>query len=132
MPKGAHIWDVSGQKYLDYMCAYGPNLLGYGHADIDAAYIAQLKRGDTMTGPAPVMVDLAEDFVRMITHADWAMFCKNGTDANSMAMVIARAANGKRKILIAHGRLSRCRPLVHAAEERHHRGRPGPPDLLHL
>jgi glutamate-1-semialdehyde 2,1-aminomutase len=85
------------------MCAYGPNLLGYRHAEIDAAYIDQLKRGDTMTGPAPVMVDLAEDFVRMITHAEWAMFCKNGTDANSMAMVIARAATGKRKILIAHG-----------------------------
>ena len=100
---GAHIWDVSGQKYVDYMCAYGPNLLGYCHKEIDAAYVEQLKRGDTMTGPAPVMVDLAEDFVRMITHADWAMFCKNGTDANSMAMVIARAANGKRKILIAHG-----------------------------
>jgi glutamate-1-semialdehyde 2,1-aminomutase len=100
---GARIWDANGHEYIDYMCAYGPNLLGYRHAEIDAAYIDQLKRGDTMTGPAPVMVDLAEDFVRMITHAEWAMFCKNGTDANSMAMVIARAATGKRKILIAHG-----------------------------
>jgi glutamate-1-semialdehyde 2,1-aminomutase len=101
--EGAHIWDANGRKYIDYMCAYGPNLLGYRNPTVDSAYIAQLSRGDTMTGPAPLMVDLAEDFVGMIKHADWAMFCKNGTDATSMAMVIARAATGKRKILIAHG-----------------------------
>ena len=101
--KGAYLWDADGNKYLDYMCGYGPNLLGYGHEAIDAAYIAQLKLGDTMSGPSPVMVDLAEQFVGMISHADWAIFCKNGTDANSMAMVIARHATGRRKILIAHG-----------------------------
>ncbi len=101
--EGAYLWDVNGQKYIDYMCAYGPNLLGYGHPAIDAAYIAQLKLGDTMTGPSAVMVELAEAFTGMISHASWAMFCKNGTDANSMAMVIARACSGKRKILIAHG-----------------------------
>ena len=101
--QGAHLWDANGRKYIDYMCAYGPNLLGYRHPAVDAAYIDQLSRGDTMTGPSPIMVDLAEDFVGMISHADWAMFCKNGTDANSMAMVTARAATGKRKILIAHG-----------------------------
>ena len=43
MLNGAHIWDVSGQKYIDYMCAYGPNLLGYCHKEIDAAYIDQLE-----------------------------------------------------------------------------------------
>jgi glutamate-1-semialdehyde 2,1-aminomutase len=101
--EGARLWDADGHEYIDYMCAYGPNLLGYGHKEIDAAYIDQLTRGDTMTGPTSLIVELAEDFTGMISHADWAMFCKNGTDANSMAMVIARAATGKRKILIAHG-----------------------------
>ena len=113
--EGAYLWDANGQKYIDYMCAYGPNLLGYGHKAIDEAYVAQLKLGDTMTGPSPVMVELAEAFVDMIGHADWAMFCKNGTDANSMAMVIARACSGKRKILMArgayHGAAPWCTPL---------------------
>jgi glutamate-1-semialdehyde 2,1-aminomutase len=113
--KGAYLWDTDGQRYIDYMCAYGPNLLGYGHEAIDGAYAAQLKLGDTMTGPSPIMVDLAEAFVGMIGHADWAMFCKNGTDANSMALVIARAATGRRKILIArgayHGAAPWCTPL---------------------
>jgi glutamate-1-semialdehyde 2,1-aminomutase len=101
--EGAHIWDADGHKYLDFMCAYGPNLLGYRHPSVDAAYVAQLKLGDTMTGPSPVMVDLAEAFTGMISHADWVLFCKNGTDANTMAMTTARAATSKRKILIAHG-----------------------------
>ncbi len=113
--QGAHLWDVNGQEYIDYMCAYGPNLLGYGHQAIDDAYVTQLRLGDTMTGPSPVMVDLAEAFTGIIAHADWAMFCKNGTDANSMAMVIARACSGRRKILIArgayHGAAPWCTPL---------------------
>lgn len=101
--KGARVWDADGNEYVDYMCAFGPNLFGYGHDEIDAGAIDQLQRGDTMTGPGPVMVDLAEKFVGMIDHADWALFCKNGTDATTMAMTIARAHTGKRKILLASG-----------------------------
>jgi glutamate-1-semialdehyde 2,1-aminomutase len=56
-----------------------------------------------MNGPSEVMVALAERFVGMVSHADWAMFCKNGGDATSMAMVIARAYSGRRKIIVAQG-----------------------------
>src|ERR1700761_5936797 len=85
--EGAYIWDADGRKYLDFMCAYGPSLFGYADARIDAAYVSQLRNGDAMTGPTPFLVDMAEAFVAMVGHADWAMFCKNGTDATSMAMV---------------------------------------------
>lgn len=101
--KGATLWDADGKAYLDYMCGYGPNLFGYGHEAIDQAYIDQLRQGDTMTGPSTVMVELAETLTGMISHADWAMFCKNGTDANSMAMMTARAHTGKKAILMAKG-----------------------------
>jgi glutamate-1-semialdehyde 2,1-aminomutase len=101
--EGARLWDVDGNEYIDYMCAYGPNLLGYNHSSIDAAARAQQALGDTLTGPSEVMVRLAEDFVGMVSHADWAMFCKNGSDATSMAMVMARAYRGRRKILAAKG-----------------------------
>ncbi|HEX7946026.1 MAG TPA: aminotransferase class III-fold pyridoxal phosphate-dependent enzyme, partial [Phenylobacterium sp.] len=77
--EGAHLWDADGKRYLDYMCAYGPNLFGYAHPEIDAAYVRQLERGDTLTGPTGLMVELAEALTRMVTHADWAIFCKNGT-----------------------------------------------------
>jgi glutamate-1-semialdehyde 2,1-aminomutase len=100
---GARLWDADGNAYVDYMCAFGPNLLGYNHPTVEAAARAQAELGDTMTGPSEFMVRLAEDFVGMIDHADWAMFCKNGSDATSMAMVLSRAHTGRRKILVARG-----------------------------
>lgn len=113
--EGAYIWDADGNRYLDFMCAYGPNLLGYRDARVDAAAAAQAAKGDAMTGPSPVMVDLAETLVSMVGHADWAMFCKNGTDATSMAVMAARAQTGKRIILVAegayHGAAAWCTPI---------------------
>ena len=112
--EGARLWDADGNSRLDYMCAYGPNLFGYGHPEINAAYVRQMETGDTMTGPSGVMVDLAEAFVGMVSHADWAMFCKNGTDATSMAMVIARAHTKRKTIVLAkgayHGSAPWCTP----------------------
>lgn len=112
--KGAYIWDVDGNRYLDFMCAYGPNLLGYGDERVDQAAIRQLADGDTMTGPSPLMVELCETLVRMVSHADWVMPCKNGTDATTMAMTAARAQTGKRRILVAdgayHGAAPWCTP----------------------
>ena len=100
---GAHITDADGKRYLDLMCAYGPNLFGYANAQIDAAYVRQLGQGDALTGPTGLMVELAEAFVAMVTHADWAMFCKNGTDATTMAMMTARQHTGRKTLVLARG-----------------------------
>lgn len=124
--EGARLWDTDDNAYIDYMCAYGPNLLGYGFAPVEAAAAAQQALGDTMTGPSEIMVDLAEAFVAQVSHADWVMFCKNGTDATSMAMVAARAHRGRRTILCArgayHGAAPWCtpRPGGVLAEDRAH------------
>jgi glutamate-1-semialdehyde 2,1-aminomutase len=101
--KGAHLWDADGNRLLDLMCAYGPNLMGYGDAEIDEAFVDQLRVGDTMTGPSPLIVDLAERLTGMISHADWAIFCKNGADATQMALMIARAHTGRRTVILARG-----------------------------
>lgn len=112
--EGAHIWDVDGARYLDYMCAYGPNLFGYAHPEIDAAYVRQLERGDTLTGPTALIVELAEALTGMVSHADWAIFCKNGTDATTMALTTARAHTRRRIVIRArgayHGAIPWCTP----------------------
>lgn len=112
---GARVWDAAGKEYIDFLCGYGPNLLGYGNEEIDNAYIEQMKRGDTMTGPSHLMVDLAEAMVAQVSHADWAMFCKNGTDATTMAMMIARNHTKRKGIVMAtgayHGAAPWCTPL---------------------
>lgn len=112
--EGAHLWDADGRRYLDFMCAYGPNLFGYGNPEIDAAFVRQLGQGDTLTGPSPLMVELAEALTGMVGHADWAMFCKNGTDATSMALTLARAHTRRRVVVRAkgayHGAAAWCTP----------------------
>ncbi len=111
---GAHIWDADGKRYLDFMCAYGPNLFGYANPQIDAAFVRQLGVGDTLTGPTGLMVELAEALTAMVTHADWALFCKNGTDATTMALSTARAHTRKRIVIRAkgayHGAIPWCTP----------------------
>jgi glutamate-1-semialdehyde 2,1-aminomutase len=113
--QGAYLWDVDGNRYVDFMCGYGPNLFGYGHAEIDAAYVERMRQGDTMTGPGQAMVELAEAMTRQVSHADWAMFCKNGTDATTMALMIARNFTQKKTIVLAkgayHGAAPWCTPL---------------------
>jgi len=112
--KGSRMWDVDGNEYVDLICAFGPNLLGYGHEAVERAAAAQHALGDVITGPSAVMVELAEALVRTVGHAAWAILCKNGTDATSAAIVAARAQTGRRKILYAsgayHGAAAWCTP----------------------
>ena len=58
--KGSYFWDVDGNRYIDYMCAYGPNILGYGDPDVDEAAAKQREKGDCTTSPSPVMIDFAD------------------------------------------------------------------------
>ena len=112
--EGAYLWDVNGRRYLDLMCAYGPQLLGYAHEEIDAAAVHQMRRGDPLTGPTELMVTLAERMTAMVKHAQWAMFCKNGTDATTMALVTARAHTRRKTVVLAkgayHGAAPWCTP----------------------
>jgi glutamate-1-semialdehyde 2,1-aminomutase len=111
---GTRLTDVDGNTYVDLMCSWGPMILGYQNPKVDAAYQAQLAQGDVLNGPGPVMVELAELLADTVKHADWAMFAKNGNDATSMCVTVARAATGKRKILKAktayHGISGWCVP----------------------
>ncbi|MBO9710322.1 MAG: aminotransferase class III-fold pyridoxal phosphate-dependent enzyme [Caulobacter sp.] len=113
--QGAYLWDTDGNRYVDFLCGYGPNLFGYGHPAIDQAYVERMKQGDTMTGPGQAMVELAEALTAQVSHADWAMFCKNGTDATTMAMMIARNFTQRKTIVLAkgayHGAAPWCTPL---------------------
>ena len=101
--QGCRLWDVDGREYIDFMCGWGPNLLGYRHPEVEAAAQAQAAQGDCLNGPTERFVELAEALVDTIAHADWVMFQKNGTDATTVALMVARAATGRRKVLAAHG-----------------------------
>lgn len=123
---GCRVVDVDGREFIDFMCAWGPNLLGYRHPEVEAAAARQQASGDCLNGPSERMIELAERLVDTVAHADWAMFQKNGTDATTVALMIARAATGRRKVIVArrsyHGAAPWCTPVPAGttAEDRAH------------
>jgi glutamate-1-semialdehyde 2,1-aminomutase len=124
--QGSRLWDVDGNQYVDFMCSWGPVILGHHHPEVDEAVQRQLRQGDCLNGPGEAMVDLAELVVELVPHASWVQFQKNGTDATTVAVTLARAGTGKRKILVAegayHGAVPWCSPSVAGvtAEDRAH------------
>lgn len=124
--KGARVRDVDGKEYIDFMCSWGPIILGHQHPAVDEAVRRQLAQGDCLDGPTEHVVTLAELMVRTIPHADWCLFQKNGSDATTSCVTIARAGTGRRKVLVArgayHGAVPWCSPSVVGvtAEDRTH------------
>ena len=96
---GSRFTDIDGNIYVDWMCAYGPMILGYNHPAVDEAAAKQMAAGNTVSLTAPVMVELAEHMVDMVDGMDWALFGKNGADATTLAVMVARAATGRKYVI---------------------------------
>jgi glutamate-1-semialdehyde 2,1-aminomutase len=113
--QGAHVWDVDGNEYIDYMCSYGPIVLGHNHPKVNEAALARWRQGDCFNGPGRVWVELAERLVGLTPFADWAVFAKNGSDVCTWAVAVAREHTGRRKVVMArgayHGAHAWCTPM---------------------
>ena len=113
--QGARVVDVDGREFVDLMNSWGPVILGHRHPEVEEAAARQAALGDCLNGPSERMVELAERLVSIVSHADWAMFEKNGTDATTLCCTSARAATGRKKILVArgayHGAAPWCTPV---------------------
>ena len=100
---GTYFWDVDGNRFIDYMCGYGPNILGYHDPDVDAAAAAQRALEDCVSIPSGKMVEFAELLVDTVASADWAFFAKNGGDTTTLAILTARAHTNRKKIVFFKG-----------------------------
>ncbi|MCB1153847.1 MAG: aminotransferase class III-fold pyridoxal phosphate-dependent enzyme [Deltaproteobacteria bacterium] len=101
--KGPRYTDVDGNEFIDYMCAYGPMIVGYANDEVNAAAIEAMQQGDCFNHPSELMVKLAERMVESIPHADWAVFGKNGSDMTTWATMVAREHTDRRKIVMVKG-----------------------------
>lgn len=101
--QGTYLWDLDGNRFIDYMCAYGPNILGYHDPDVDAAAAKQRAISDCTTLPNTVMIDFADLLVDTVASADWAFFAKNGNDVTTLAIMTARAYTHRKKIVFFKG-----------------------------
>ncbi len=121
-----HAIDVDGNEYVDFMCSFGANLLGYRHPKVDEAVREQMSRGGLMTMPMDRWVELAEYLTDNTPLADWVIFAKNGSDVTTWCTNAARVHTKKKKILMAsgsyHGFHSWCVPITTGVPNEHHSG----------
>lgn len=101
--KGSHVWDVSGNEYVDWLMGSGPMLLGHAHPRVVEAVIKTVEQGSTFFANNDKAVMLAEALVDAVPCAEKARFTTSGTDACFQAMRIARAFTGKEKVLKFEG-----------------------------
>ena len=97
--KGAYVWDVDGNKYLDLVNALLPIVLGYQYPRVDKAIKAQLKKGILFSLASPLEYKLAEKLTQLIPAAEMVRFGKNGSDATAGAVRLARAYTKRDHIL---------------------------------
>jgi glutamate-1-semialdehyde 2,1-aminomutase len=96
---GADLFDVDGNRYVDYVCSWGPLIHGHAHPDVLAATIAAAQRGTSFGAPTAGEVDLAAEIARRVESVDMLRMTSSGTEATMTALRLARAATGRERIV---------------------------------
>ena len=97
--KGAHIWDVDGNDYIDYVGTWGPAILGHAPAPIINAIRAAAENGTSFGIPNPFEVTMAELICSLVPSVRKVRMCNSGTEATMSAIRLARGFTGRDKIL---------------------------------
>jgi glutamate-1-semialdehyde 2,1-aminomutase len=97
--QGAHLFDVDGNEYIDYVCSFGPIILGHGYPRVVEAVKKQLEKGTIFSLSNENEVILAQEMIDSIPCAEMVRFVKTGAEATTAAARIARAYTGREKIL---------------------------------
>ena len=102
---GCFVWDPDGNKYIDYISALLPVILGYNDKDVNAAIVDQLKKGIIFSLPSEIEYQLAEELIRLIPSSEMVRFGKSGSDVTTAAIRLARAFTGRDRIAVSgyHG-----------------------------
>ncbi|MEK6744851.1 MAG: aminotransferase class III-fold pyridoxal phosphate-dependent enzyme [Nitrospirota bacterium] len=103
--KGSRVWDADGNEYIDFVSSLCAVTLGYNDPDVTAAVRAQLDDGVIFSLPHPLEMEVAEKIVEMVPCAEMVRFGKNGSDATTGAVRLARAYTGRDHVAVCgyHG-----------------------------
>jgi glutamate-1-semialdehyde 2,1-aminomutase len=97
--EGAHLVDVDGNRYVDYVCSWGPLILGHAHPDVVEAVISAAERGTSYGAPTEAEVELAAAVVERVPGVEMVRLVSSGTEAAMTAVRLARAATGRDKVI---------------------------------
>src|SRR2546427_6719635 len=101
--KGAHVWDVDGNEYIDYVCTWGPAILGHAHPKIIQAVQQMAERGTSFGIPNPLEVTMARLICSLVPSVQKVRMCNSGTEATMSAIRLARGFTGRDKIIKFEG-----------------------------
>ncbi|MDQ2961418.1 MAG: aminotransferase class III-fold pyridoxal phosphate-dependent enzyme [Candidatus Dormibacteraeota bacterium] len=103
--EGCRVWDLDGNEYIDYPCALGPMVLGYGDPEVDVAVHERVAAGPCFSLGHRLEVEVAELLVEMVPGAEMVRFLKTGSEATTAAVRLARAATGREHVAMCgyHG-----------------------------
>lgn len=97
---GAHVWDVDGNRYIEYGSGLRSVSLGHAHPGVLDAVRRELSRGSNFVRPSVIEVEAAERFLATVPTADMVKFAKNGSDVTTAAVRLARAVTGRPLVAI--------------------------------
>lgn len=100
---GSNLWDVDGNKYIDYCLGYGPLILGHSDSKVMEDVYNQLKSGTTYGAPTENEINLAKMVINRIPCAEMIRFTNSGTEATMSAIRLARGFTGRNKIIKFEG-----------------------------
>lgn len=100
---GSHVWDVDGNEYIDYVCSWGPLILGHAHPEVLAAISAAAENGTSFGAPTEAENVMARLVVDAFPSMDKVRFVSSGTEATMSALRLARAFTGRDKIIKFEG-----------------------------
>jgi glutamate-1-semialdehyde 2,1-aminomutase len=101
--EGPYLFDADGKRYVDYVCSWGPLILGHGHPAVLEALAGQMQRGLSFGAPTELEIDLAEMVCRLVPSLDLVRMVNSGTEATMSAIRLARAHTGRDKIVKFEG-----------------------------
>jgi glutamate-1-semialdehyde 2,1-aminomutase len=96
---GAELFDVDGNRYVDYVCSWGPLIHGHAHPKVLEAVIAAAEAGTSFGAPTAGEVELAAEISRRMESVDMLRMTSSGTEATMTAVRLARAATGRERIV---------------------------------
>ncbi len=96
---GCRVWDADGNEYVDYICSWGPLILGHAHPDILAAVGEAAARGTSYGLPTEAEVELARAIVAAVPGIEMVRLVNSGTEATMSALRLARAATGRHRVV---------------------------------
>jgi len=100
---GSKIWDVDGNKFIDYVMSWGPLILGHAHPEVISAVKNVLKNGTSYGAPTEIEVKLAELIKKMMPSVELVRMVNSGTEATMSAIRLARAYTGRKKVIKFEG-----------------------------